>query len=65
MRETTDADTAAFEEGFEQGYGAVMGNDISIPCPPLKWQLLVGRTAFQTGILAGIEAALGRKIVRR
>jgi hypothetical protein len=60
---TDDANQASFEEGFEQGFRAVAGNSAPLPSPPKEWQLLKDRTALQTGIIAGIETALGRKFI--
>ena len=57
-----DPNRASFEEGFEQAFRSAKGNDAPLPAPPEKWIPLPGRTALQTGILAGIEAALGRRI---
>lgn len=48
-----------FEEGFRQGFRAVRGKAAHMPHIPYRGHVRHGRTAFQMGIVAGIERGKG------
>lgn len=50
-------DDSDFKEGFRQGFRAVRGSAAAIPTIPAQPATRAGRTAFQMGLLRGIERA--------
>ena len=51
---TTDG---TYQEGYIQGYKAVAGNNVVVPVAPVPPVTPVGKTPYQMGLLAGMEAA--------
>lgn len=52
-------DDRDFREGFRQGFRAVRGSAAAMPAIPAQSATRAGRTAFQMGLLCGIERAKG------
>lgn len=52
-------DDSDFKEGFRQGFRAVRGAAAAMPAIPAQPATRAGRTAFQMGLLRGIERAKG------
>ena len=50
-------DQRTFRDGFIEGYKSVKGNNVVVPVVPIAPVTPVGKSAFQMGIAAGIEAA--------
>lgn len=52
-------DDSDFSEGFRQGFRAIRGSSAAMPAIPARPATRAGRTAFQMGLLRGIERAKG------
>lgn len=52
-------DDSDFGEGFRQGFRSVRGSSAAMPTIPARPATRAGRTAFQMGLLRGIERAKG------
>lgn len=52
-------DGSDFSEGFRQGFHAVRGSAAAMPAIPAQPATRAGRTAFQMGLLRGIERGKG------
>lgn len=52
-------DDSDFQEGFRQGFRAVRGSAAAMPAIPAQPATRAGRTAFQMGLLRGIERGKG------
>jgi hypothetical protein len=52
-------DDSDFKEGFRQGFRAVRGTSAAMPAIPAQPAARAGRTAFQMGLLRGIERGKG------
>lgn len=48
-----------FAEGFRQGFRAIRGSSAAMPAIPAQPATRAGRTAFQMGIMRGIERGKG------
>ncbi|MBX9706802.1 MAG: hypothetical protein K2X61_02570 [Caulobacteraceae bacterium] len=51
-----------YKAGFEEGYRLIKGNNVVVPVCPVAPATPVGRTAYQMGLMKGIEKAGGPKL---
>jgi hypothetical protein len=52
-------DDSDYREGFMQGFRAIRGSVAALPAIPAQPATKAGRTAFQMGIMRGIERGKG------
>ncbi len=54
-------DNGSFQDGYLEGYRAILGNGCATPTIPNTPSIPVGKTEYQVGLLRGIQDAKKRQ----